>query len=122
MTKHENDNFVERCKAVGLGEGSLFTWLEKVEAQQAEIAEYELANEDIHKWRNSYRSRIDKLLVERDESMKDAGRFNYLTKNSVIEADSVGTLGIYFKCSFEHFDNILETIDAAIKEIGNAKD
>jgi len=43
---------------------------EMVEAQAQEIAEYALANEDIHKWRNNYRGEISNLLIQRDELLE----------------------------------------------------
>ena len=64
---------------------------------------------------------IERLTAERDglrrqlaEAEQDARRYRHLVEKHSTEVDDYGTLGITFRCDFEHYNDIDAAIDAAM--------
>ena len=64
---------------------------------------------------------IHTLTAERDElrrqlaeAEQDARRYRHLVEKHSTEVDDYGTLGITFRCDFEHYNDIDAAIDAAM--------
>ncbi len=64
---------------------------------------------------------IERLRAERDElrrqlaeAEQDARRYRYLRDQQAGEVDDYGTVGIKFRCDFEHYRDLDASIDAAM--------
>ena len=69
-------------------------------------------------WANA---EIERLRAERDElrrqlaeAEQDARRYRYLRDQQAGEVDDYGTVGIKFRCDFEHYRDLDASIDAAM--------
>lgn len=111
MTKQAE--FVERCNAVGLGEGSLFTWLEKVESLQSRIAELEAAHAAAVLSNVQLREALQTFIDEHEEC-QDAD--DWMAMMCSVEAHHVADEALATPISTEALDKyVAEKVKEAMK-------